>query len=156
MCCKSSLRFLFPVIQRNPFIKWGPEWGYGIVRALNPATGEKFWDHTMRDLSDVGILTTATASALLFSGNREGYFSALDAKTGKELKLCFLNVSKPVYTNSLTFHERGFYATVPGPSLFNRVRFSAGSFNLDNANFGVVTSQANDPRRMQLGLKLYW
>jgi hypothetical protein len=41
-------------------------------------------------------------------------------------------------------------------NLFNRVRFNAGSFNLDSANFGVVTSQANDPRRMQLGLKLYW
>ncbi len=41
-------------------------------------------------------------------------------------------------------------------NLFNRVRFSAGSFNLDSANFGIATSQANDPRRMQLGLKLYW
>jgi len=73
----------FPSIQRNPFIKWGPEWGYGVVRALNPATGEKVWDYTMRDVSDAGILTTA--SDLLFSGNREGYFFALDAKTGKEL-----------------------------------------------------------------------
>src|ERR1700693_837410 len=72
-----------PSLSRQPFIKWGPEWGYGVVRALNPVTGEKVWDYKMRDVSDGGILTTA--SDLLFTGNREGYFFALDAKTGKEL-----------------------------------------------------------------------
>ncbi len=41
-------------------------------------------------------------------------------------------------------------------NLFNRVRFSTGSTNLNSSGFGVVTSQANEPRRMQVGLKLYW
>jgi hypothetical protein len=41
-------------------------------------------------------------------------------------------------------------------NLFNRVRFGTGSTNLDSPTFGVVTSQANGPRRMQAGLKLYW
>jgi len=41
-------------------------------------------------------------------------------------------------------------------NLFNRVRFSTGGANLDSPTFGVVTSQVNSPRRMQLGLKLYW
>ena len=41
-------------------------------------------------------------------------------------------------------------------NLFNRVRFGIGGTNLDGTTFGVVTSQANDSRRMQLGLKLYW
>jgi hypothetical protein len=41
-------------------------------------------------------------------------------------------------------------------NLFNRVRFSTGQTSLDNAAFGEVTSQANTPRRMQFGLKLYW
>jgi hypothetical protein len=41
-------------------------------------------------------------------------------------------------------------------NLFNRVRFGSGGTNLDSPTFGVVTSQSNDPRRMQLGLKLYW
>ena len=40
---------------------------------------------------------------------------------------------------------------------FNRVRFDPGSTNIqDLANFGVVNNTLNDPRRMQLGLKLYW
>ena len=37
----------------------------------------------MTDVTDSGILTTA--SDLLFTGGREGYFYALDAKTGKEV-----------------------------------------------------------------------
>jgi len=41
-------------------------------------------------------------------------------------------------------------------NLLNRVRFNPGSFNLDNANFGVVLNTSGEPRRMQLGLKLYW
>jgi alcohol dehydrogenase (cytochrome c) len=73
----------FPAISRDPFIRWSPDWGYGAVRALNPQTGEKVWEYKMRDVSDAGILTTA--SDILFSGNREGYFFALDARTGKEL-----------------------------------------------------------------------
>jgi hypothetical protein len=40
--------------------------------------------------------------------------------------------------------------------LLNRVRFSTGNANLNNNSFGVVTSQANAPRSMQVGLKLYW
>ncbi len=39
---------------------------------------------------------------------------------------------------------------------FNRSRFSPGSTNVQDPNFGRVTSTINDPRRMQLGLKLYW
>jgi hypothetical protein len=40
--------------------------------------------------------------------------------------------------------------------MFNRTAFNPGNTNINNINFGVVTSQANDPRRMQVGLKLYW
>jgi hypothetical protein len=39
---------------------------------------------------------------------------------------------------------------------FNRSRFNPGSTNVQDPNFGRVTSTLNDPRRMQLGLKLYW
>jgi hypothetical protein len=41
-------------------------------------------------------------------------------------------------------------------NLLNRVRFGTGGNGLDSPTFGVVTSQANGPRRMQMGLKLYW
>jgi alcohol dehydrogenase (cytochrome c) len=56
---------------------------YGSVLAMDPQTGKKKWEFKMSDVTDSGILTTA--SDLLFVGGREGYFYALDAKTGAEL-----------------------------------------------------------------------
>ncbi|MBI4909877.1 MAG: TonB-dependent receptor [Acidobacteria bacterium] len=41
-------------------------------------------------------------------------------------------------------------------NLFNRFRPNPGSTNVQDVNFGLVNSQLNEPRRMQLGLKLYW
>jgi hypothetical protein len=41
-------------------------------------------------------------------------------------------------------------------NLFNRVLFNTGSTNLNSNTFGVVNGQVNDPRQMQLALKLYW
>jgi len=41
------------------------------------------WIFLQFDVTDAGMLTTA--SDLAFTGGREGYFYALDAKTGKEL-----------------------------------------------------------------------
>jgi outer membrane receptor protein involved in Fe transport len=39
---------------------------------------------------------------------------------------------------------------------FNRPRFNPGSTALNDPNFGIVNSTLNEPRRMQLGLKLYF
>jgi alcohol dehydrogenase (cytochrome c) len=59
------------------------EEGYGAIRAIDPLTGERKWEYKMTDFTDAGILTTA--SDLLFSGGREGFFYALDARTGSLL-----------------------------------------------------------------------
>ncbi|MCI0337363.1 MAG: carboxypeptidase regulatory-like domain-containing protein [Acidobacteria bacterium] len=39
---------------------------------------------------------------------------------------------------------------------FNRTVFGTGSTNLNGNTFGIVTNQVNDPRQMQVGLKIYW
>ena len=57
-----------------------PGEGHGAILALDPKTGDKRWEFTMNDITDAGVLTTA--SDLVFSGGREGVFFALDAKTG--------------------------------------------------------------------------
>jgi len=41
-------------------------------------------------------------------------------------------------------------------NLFNRTVFSSPSLNLNSSTFGVVTSQSNTARQMQVALKLYW
>jgi alcohol dehydrogenase (cytochrome c) len=72
-----------PNIRRGPINNWTNEPSYGAVVALDPQTGERKWTFPMYDLSDAGILTTA--SDLLFTGGREGYFQSLDARTGELL-----------------------------------------------------------------------
>ena len=59
------------------------EEGYGAVRAFDPKTGERKWEFKMNDITWAGVLTTA--SDLLFSGGREGYFFALNDRTGELL-----------------------------------------------------------------------
>jgi alcohol dehydrogenase (cytochrome c) len=55
----------------------------GAVLAFDFRTGERKWEFKMHEVTDAGILTTA--SDLLFTGGREGYFLALDARTGAVL-----------------------------------------------------------------------
>ena len=47
---------------------------------MDPQTGEAVWSYNQYDVSDSGMLTTATD--LLFTGGREGYFHAIDARSG--------------------------------------------------------------------------
>jgi alcohol dehydrogenase (cytochrome c) len=56
---------------------------YGVVRAYDPNTLEPKWEYRMNDITWGGVLTTA--SDVLFSGGKEGYFFALDARTGELL-----------------------------------------------------------------------
>lgn len=69
--------------RRGPINNWTNEVGNGAVLAIDPRTGEQKWKFEQYDVSDSGILTTA--SDLLFTGGREGYFHALDARTGELL-----------------------------------------------------------------------
>jgi alcohol dehydrogenase (cytochrome c) len=66
--------------RRSPINNWTDAVGNGAVIAVDPATGDHKWKFQQFDVSDAGILTTA--SDLLFTGGREGYFYALDARTG--------------------------------------------------------------------------
>jgi alcohol dehydrogenase (cytochrome c) len=69
-----------PSLRGGPINMWTEAVGHGAVLALDPRTGQKKWKFAMTDVTDSGILTTA--SDLLFTGGREGYFQALDARTG--------------------------------------------------------------------------
>jgi outer membrane protein assembly factor BamB len=51
--------------------------------AIEPQTGKPRWKFEQFDVTDGGLLTTA--SDLVFVGGREGYFYALDAKNGNLL-----------------------------------------------------------------------
>jgi alcohol dehydrogenase (cytochrome c) len=63
--------------QRSPGV------AFGAITAVDPRTGDVRWQFKMTDVTDSGVLSTA--SDLVFAGGREGYFYALDAKTGAVL-----------------------------------------------------------------------
>ena len=70
----------------------------------------------MNDVTDAGILTTA--SDLLFSGGREGYFFALDARNGALLWKAL--VGGTVASGPMTYSVGGrqYVAVAAGNSLF--------------------------------------
>ncbi|HWZ54736.1 MAG TPA: PQQ-dependent dehydrogenase, methanol/ethanol family [Verrucomicrobiae bacterium] len=89
---------------------------HGGVVALDPATGEKRWHFDEHDVNTSGILTTA--SDLLFVGGREGYFQALNARTGA--LLWKQNLGGEIIAGPISFEVDGKqYVTIAsGNSLF--------------------------------------
>ncbi|HEV3198742.1 MAG TPA: PQQ-dependent dehydrogenase, methanol/ethanol family [Bryobacteraceae bacterium] len=90
--------------------------GYGAIRALDATTGERKWEFKMNDVTDAGILTTA--SDLLFSGGREGYFFALDARTGALLWKAAVGGSVASGPMTYSVGGRQYVAVAAGNSLF--------------------------------------
>ena len=72
-----------PSLNRGPINTWTEAAGSGAVIAIDPASGEEQWRFDMTDVTISGILTTTTD--VLFTGNREGYFHAMDARNGELL-----------------------------------------------------------------------
>jgi len=101
---------------REAIYRNGPESGYAVVRALDPRTGEKVWDFNMIGMSESGLLTTG--GDLLFSGNREGYFFALDARSGQLLWKRYLGGQ--VIASPITYLVDGkqYVSIASGHSLF--------------------------------------
>jgi alcohol dehydrogenase (cytochrome c) len=86
-----------PTAARSPINTWTNLVGNGAVIAIDPKTGQAKWKFQMYDVTDAGILTTA--GDVLFTGGREGYFHALDARTGTVLWKTYLGgaiLSAPV------------------------------------------------------------
>ncbi len=88
----------------------------GGVVAIDPATGDKRWKFDMHDVNTSGILTTATD--LLFVGGREGYFQALDARSG--VLLWKQNLGGEIIAGPISFQVDGkqFITIASGNSLF--------------------------------------
>lgn len=76
-----------------PEIDLPDEPGWGAIRALNPKTGERMWEHKMHTKPWSGVLSTAGDLVFGSTGGwitrertaMESWFFALDAASGKEL-----------------------------------------------------------------------
>jgi alcohol dehydrogenase (cytochrome c) len=90
---------------------------FSSVVAMDPNTGERKWTHRLPSPStEAGIMTTA--SNLLFSGDRDGNFYALDARDGKTIWQT--NVGRSISAGPMTYMVNGkqYVSIQSGTSLF--------------------------------------
>ncbi|MGE3511927.1 MAG: pyrroloquinoline quinone-dependent dehydrogenase [Vicinamibacterales bacterium] len=107
---------MVPFSRKTPINNWTSDAGTGAVIALDLHTGERKWTFKMTDVTTSGIVTTA--SDLLFTGTREGYFHALDARTGDVLWKTMLGGA--IIQGPMTYQVDGtqYVAVASGNGLF--------------------------------------
>jgi alcohol dehydrogenase (cytochrome c) len=105
-----------PTLRRGPINNWTEAVGYGGIIAIDPRTGQREWTYTMTDVTDSGILSTD--SNVLFSGGREGYFQALDARNGRLLWKA--NLGGQIAAGPITYQVDGkqYVVIAAGHALF--------------------------------------
>jgi len=105
-----------PNLRRGPINNWTDAGGHGAVLALDPLTGTVKWRFRMTDVTDSGIISTA--SDLIFTGGREGYLQAIDARTGA--LIWKQNLGAQMINNPITYSVNGkqYVAAMAGLSLF--------------------------------------
>ena len=88
----------------------------GSLKALDPFTGEMKWEFPYFSTPNGGALSTA--GGVVFAGESDGNFIALDAKTGRDL--WHVQLGAAVYSAAVTFEVDGKqYVVIPvGSGLF--------------------------------------
>ena len=87
------------------------------LRALDPQTGKIAWEYEQSGPGDAWGGVLATASGLVFFGNDDGSFSALDAKTGKPLWHFPLNARWHASPMTYTVDGRQYVAVAMNSSI---------------------------------------
>ena len=100
---------------RGPVNDWTDVAGRGAILAMDALTGEQRWKLELTDAITSGIMTTA--SDLLFTGLRSGYFQALDARTGDALWRASLGGQISSGPTTYEVDGRQYIAIIAGNSL---------------------------------------
>ena len=102
-------------LTRGPINDWTDAAGHGAILALDALTGEQKWKFELTDVITSGILSTA--SDLLFTGLRSGYFQALDATNGE--RLWRASLGGQMVNGPMTYQVDGkqYVAVIAGHSL---------------------------------------
>ena len=89
---------------------------YGALRAIDPATGKIMWERKHPSPTWSGVLSTA--GGVVFTGDAEGNFTALEAASGKVL--WHFQCGASVYSSPMTYAVDGkqYVAVAAGSALF--------------------------------------
>ena len=89
---------------------------WGALRAINPRDGEIKWEFRYYSAPWGGSLSTA--GGIVFAGDSDGNFIALDARTGKDL--WHFQTGSPIFASPMTYAIGGRqYIVIPsGTALF--------------------------------------
>lgn len=89
---------------------------YGAVRAFDPLSGKRVWEHRLFRPAWAGLVSTA--GGLVFAGTSDGFFKALDVDSGKELWR--INLGAPVQASPIVYEANGRQqvGVASGSSLF--------------------------------------
>jgi alcohol dehydrogenase (cytochrome c) len=103
------------------YIEGKPYWGsvfrgvtdekeWGLLKALDPLTGETRWDFRYHRAPWAGTLSTA--GGLVFAGDEDGYLMAFDARSGKDLWKFY--TGNRLVSSPITYEVNGRqYITMP-------------------------------------------
>jgi alcohol dehydrogenase (cytochrome c) len=99
----------------EPFLNNDDE-ARGVIRAYDPATLEPVWEYALGNITWGGTLSTA--GDVVFGGGKDGYFVALDARTGKLLWKAALGGQVNAGAMTYSVNGRQYVAIAAGTALF--------------------------------------
>jgi alcohol dehydrogenase (cytochrome c) len=99
----------------EPFFNNGDE-AYGVIRAYDPHTLTQVWEFNLGNITWGGVLSTA--GDVVFGGGKDGYFVALDARTGKLLWKAALGGQVNAGPMTYAVNGKQYIAIAAGTALF--------------------------------------
>jgi alcohol dehydrogenase (cytochrome c) len=102
----------------EPFFNNNDE-AFGMIAAYDPATLKRVWEYSLGNITWGGVLSTA--GDLVFGGGKDGYFVALNAKTGELLWKAALGGQVNSGPMTYTANGKQYVAVAAGSALFTFV-----------------------------------
>jgi alcohol dehydrogenase (cytochrome c) len=102
----------------EPFLNNDDE-AYGMIAAYDPATLNRVWEYSLGNITWGGVLSTK--GNVVFGGGKDGYFVALDAKTGELLWKAALGGQVNSGPMTYTANGKQYVAVAAGSALFTFV-----------------------------------
>jgi glucose dehydrogenase len=142
----------FPFVGAIVKMYAGPGGNRGAVIAWNPTNGKIEWTHPERFPAWGGTLTTK--GGVTFYGTMDGFFKALDTKTGKEL--WSQHMPSGIIGNPIAFERNGkeYVAVLDGVGGWAAIGLAAGLKN-PTQGLGAVNAAMDLGKYTKLGGDLF-